>query len=72
MNEDRDELKQLLQNALPPVGAQVLGRDLWGRVRSGLHPPARRVTWTDWIMVALVAGGCLVLPEILPTLLYLF
>ena len=52
---DHDDIRRLLQNAFPPVNAE-LRRDLWPAVSRRLDAPARRVVWYDWALAG-VAGS---------------
>lgn len=71
MTDHHNDLARLLRRAVPAVGADQLRRDLWNDVRSRLDQRDRHVAWFDWAVVAAAATGLAVLPEVLPTLLYL-
>lgn len=57
-----DDMLRMLREALPPPAGTAPSADLWpgvrGRVGHGSPPP----TATDWILIALVAGACLLQP----------
>lgn len=69
MNDDQ-ALHELLRQALPPVGAPDLPRDLWPQLlrRMDERPPL----WSrlDWALAALLAAWILLFPETIPALFY--
>ena len=72
MNETSEaRIKQLLQQALGPVNAQ-LPRDLWPEMLRRLDQgaPARAVPWFDWALLVVVTIGVLAFPHAIPVLLY--
>jgi len=70
MNEDNHKLRLLLKDALPPETAPDLTRDLWPQMLRRIDAQPARVSVWDWAMAAFLAAGCLLVPELLPVLLY--
>jgi hypothetical protein len=75
MNEhdkNLEKIRSLLQRAVPPAKDTPLQRDLWPAMRQRLAepPPAIRLPWWDWALLA--AAGLLILlfPSMIPALLY--
>ena len=68
MNDDK--LRRLLKDALPPDQSSDLARDLWPQMLRRLDQQPARVSAWDWAVAALLAAGCLLVPELLPVLLY--
>ncbi len=75
---DEDRIKQLLQQALPPVdpAAEPI-RDLWPAVllRLDAHPAAAapgllRQNWFDWALLAGLVVFAVSFPATIPVLLY--
>ena len=56
---DHDDIRRLLQNAFPPVNAE-LRRDLW----------ARRFVWYDWALAGLAGTVIAAFPDLIFVLLY--
>lgn len=67
---DDHKLRQLLKDAMPPEHAPELARDLWPQMLRRFDNQPTRVSAWDWAMAALLAAGCLLVPEMLPVLLY--
>jgi len=72
---DQARLKNLLQQALPPIasgtaGEPEPGRDLWPAVLKRLDAPPARVPWFDWALIAGIAGAAVLFPATIPVLLY--
>jgi hypothetical protein len=76
---DRDQwLRRTLQSALPPVSAAEPRSDLWprlleriGRQASGAEAVRLPgVAWFDWALLGLAGGLVVLVPAILPALLY--
>ena len=71
MNEPEiDDLKKLLEDALPPTHGAELGRDLWPAMLERLDQRALRVPWWDWALLATLAVALFSFPGIIPALLY--
>lgn len=64
------EVKQLLKEAMRSEHEPELARDLWPQMLRRLDKQPARVSVWDWAMVAFLAAGCLLVPELLPVLLY--
>jgi hypothetical protein len=73
---DEDRMKQLLQQALPPVeGEAEPERDLWPAVlllldAESTASPLLRVAWFDWALLAGLVGFAAFFPASIPVLLY--
>ena len=71
MNQhERDDIKALLKDSLPPVGGHELQRDLWPAILHRLDQPAFHVPWWDWTLLAAATALLLFFPEMIPALLY--
>ena len=68
--ENDNELKALLKQALPPVQDKELQRDLWPQMLRRLDEQPLRVPWFDWVLAALLAASLLLFPGTIPALLY--
>ena len=73
---DEERIKDLLQQALPPVDAEpVPERDLWPAVFRRLNTqavarPRSRWVWFDWALAAGLALVAVAFPASIPLLLY--
>jgi hypothetical protein len=75
---DKDRIKQLLQQALPPADpAAEPSRDLWPAVllRLDANPAAAapgllRQNWFDWALLAGLIGFAASFPATIPVFLY--
>jgi hypothetical protein len=71
--EDQD-LRELLKQAIPPVRDTELDRDLWPQMLQRLdeqrQPSSSRVPWFDWALAALAIAALLYFPGAIPALLY--
>ncbi len=74
---DEDRIKELLQQALPPVDPDAEpARDLWPAMLRRLdsaaatRPALRRVPWLDWALLAGLIIFIAVFPATIPVLLY--
>jgi type VI protein secretion system component VasF len=71
--EDQD-LRELLKQAIPPVRDTELDRDLWPQMLQRLdqqrQPQSFRVPWFDWALAALAIAALLFFPGAIPALLY--
>lgn len=72
MNEqEKDRLKELLQEAVPPMdGKRELGRDLWPVMLRRLDEKPAALPWFDWALLAGLAGVVAFFPASIPLLLY--
>ncbi len=71
MNELNDEkLRELLKKGIGPVQDTELKQDLWPRMLRRLDVRPATIPWFDWALVGLVAMGFLLVPEVIPILLY--
>ena len=66
---DYDDIRRLVQNAFPPVDAE-LRRDLWPAMSRRLDAPARQVVWYDWALAGLTGGLITAFPDLILVLLY--
>jgi hypothetical protein len=72
MNEhDRDRMKMLLQQALPPVeGEPEPSRDLWPAVLRRIDSRPTAVPWFDWALLGGLVGLVALFPASIPVFLY--
>jgi hypothetical protein len=74
MNHDDDrDLREILKQAIAPVTATELRRDLWPQMLQRLDQRQQqtiRVSWYDWALAALAAAALLLFPGAIPALLY--
>ena len=68
-DENENELRALLKEALPPV-SDARHRDLWPQMLARLGERARRVPWFDWVLAAGAVVWVLFFPGAIPVLLY--
>jgi hypothetical protein len=70
---DDDRLAAELRRAVPPVPDRDagLGRDLWPEMQRRLAQPQRSWAWLDWTLAAAAVIAFVLLPEVIPALLYL-
>jgi hypothetical protein len=67
---EEDELKKLLQRAMPRVAADAEPeRDLWPAVLSRLDAAAAP-PWFDWALLGGLAGFVAMFPAVIPLFLY--
>jgi hypothetical protein len=71
MNEqqEHDEVRQALKDALPPVDTD-LRRDLWPMMHRKLRAQEARVAWYDWALAGVVGGVIVVFPDLFLVLVY--
>jgi hypothetical protein len=65
-----EEVKELLQRAMPPSRDAQLTRDLWPELERRTRRTERRITPFDWALIAAAVAGTVVAPEMLLMLLY--
>ena len=66
---DHDDIRRLLQDAFPPVNAE-LRRDLWPAMSRTLDTRMRRVVWYDWALAGLAGSVIAAVPDLIFVLLY--
>lgn len=73
MNErelELEEMKELLREAMPPVGNADLQRDLWPEMLRRLPEGTVCVPWWDWALLAAASLMMLLFPGVIPALLF--
>jgi len=69
-----EQLRRLLQDAIPPVDGKSSTHDLWprvlGRIEQPSSPISPRVPWFDWALLGVAAAALLLFPALIPALLY--
>jgi hypothetical protein len=68
--ENNNDLKALLKDALAPVRHTELRRDLWPQMLRRLDEQPLHVPWFDWALAAVLAASLLLFPGAIPALLY--
>ena len=68
--ENNNDVKTLLKEALAPVRQTELQRDLWPQMLRRLDEEPLRVPWFDWALAAVLAVSLLLFPGTIPALLY--
>jgi hypothetical protein len=72
-NEEIKNMKELLKQAVAPVPDSELGHDLWPQMLRKLDEqplPVHRVSWFDWVLVAILGAVLIFFPGSIPALLY--
>lgn len=69
-DQQHREFAKRLQDAMPPTPQTELERDLWPQMLRRMDQQAPRISIWDWAAAALLLGGCLFLPSVIPVLLY--
>jgi|HubBroStandDraft_1064217.scaffolds.fasta_scaffold2633658_1 hypothetical protein len=68
---DEDELKKLLQRAMPRVAAEAEPeRDLWPAVLKRLDAEQAAPPWFDWALLGGLVAFVAVFPAVIPLFLY--
>jgi hypothetical protein len=67
--QDHDDIRRLLEDALPPVDAE-LRRDLWPAMSRTLEVRAPRLAWYDWALAGLAGGVLVAFPDLVLVLVY--
>ena len=62
--------REIVRDAMPPLGQPELGRDLWPDMLRRLERPQIRVPWFDWALLAVSAATAIFFPALIPALLY--
>ena len=68
--ENNQEIKELLRQAMTPMKNTELQRDLWPQLLRRLDEQPFRAPWFDWALAAIVAAFLLLFPGTIPALLY--
>lgn len=68
MNDER--IRDLLREAVPPPRTPELRRDLWPSMRERLDQRAVRFSWVDAALAAALTLALILVPQLIPTLLY--
>ena len=68
-------MKQLLREALPPVGADAVEvRDLWPAMLRRMEEPNARIAasvpWFDWALAGGLVAFAAIAPRTIPVILY--
>ncbi len=66
---EENQLKQLLQQALPPQ-TDTLEQDLWPRMLRRIDAERTSVPWFDWLLAGALLLLLAVSPNAIPILLY--
>ena len=73
-DHDTEQLRKLLQGAIPPLGDAQSRRDLWPQLLRRIEQPssriAQRIPWFDWALLGVAAAALLLFPALIPALLY--
>ena len=72
-NEEINNVKELLKEAVTPMQNTELRRDLWPQMLRKLEEqplPIHNVSWFDWALASLAAAALLFCPGIIPALFY--
>jgi hypothetical protein len=72
-NDEINNVKELLKQAVTPVRGAELRRDLWPQMLRKLEEqplPIHNVRWFDWALASLAIAALLFFPGIIPALFY--
>ena len=73
-HRDAEQLRKLLQDAIPPAGNVEPRHDLWPQLLRRIEQPSPRifprVPWFDWALLGITAAALLLFPALIPALLY--
>jgi hypothetical protein len=72
-NEEINDVKVILRQAVTPMQNTKLRRDLWPQMLRKLEEPPlpiHNVPWFDWALASLAAAALLFFPGIIPALFY--
>lgn len=67
---DEENIKQLLQQALPPMANQEPPRDLWPAYLRRMEAQPTALPWLDLALAAGLAAFAVFVPAAIPVLLY--
>lgn len=69
-DKDVEQLRSMLKRSYSPLAVEPQ-RDLWPRMLERMGESSlRRVPWLDWALLGLLVVLLIVVPEIIPILLY--
>jgi hypothetical protein len=72
-NEEINNMKELLKQAVAPVPDSELRRDLWPQMLRKLDEqplPVDSVPWFDWVLAAILSAVLIFFPGSIPALMY--
>ena len=74
-DQEAEHIKQLLRNAMPPVGDEpAMDRDLWPvmlrRMDKSSVQRVSRVPWFDWALAGGLLAFAAIAPRTIPVILY--
>jgi hypothetical protein len=72
-NEEINNVKELLKQAVAPMQDTELRRDLWPQMLRRLEEqplPIHNIAWFDWALASLAAAALLLFPGVIPALFY--
>jgi hypothetical protein len=74
-DQETEHMKQLLREALPPVGAYAeADRDLWPAMLRRMEEPNARIAasvpWFDWALAGGLVAFAAIAPRTIPVILY--
>jgi len=74
-DQETERMKQLLQSALPPIGADAEpDRDLWPAMLRRMDEPnairTASVPWFDWALAGGLVAFAAIAPRTIPVILY--
>ena len=72
-NEEIENMKELLKQAVAPVQDTELHCDLWPQMLYKLDEqplPVHSVPWFDWVLAAILSAVLIFFPGSIPALLY--
>jgi hypothetical protein len=68
--QNREEFRKLLRDAIAPVEEAGLRQDLWPRMLQRLDRRPARASWLDCALAALTLAWLLLFPEVIAGLLF--
>ena len=74
--QDDRELRELIKQSIAPVKDVELRRDLWPQMLARLDQApafatrAKRVPWFDWLLAAAAIACVVLIPKVIPFLLF--
>jgi hypothetical protein len=71
--ENDQEIRKLLKQAIAPMQETELRRDLWPQMLRKLDEqsaPVSSIPWFDWALAAILSAVLLLFPGTIPALLY--
>ncbi len=67
-----NDIRETLKDAIGPLTAPDLERDLWPAMRARMTRHAARISWFDWLIAAAAAAWAAAFPGLIPALAYYF